>query len=455
MSSLAEDLISFTVRIKWEDLSAEVIQEAKRHIIDSMACAIGAYLAPPSSIIRRLALRSKVSEGATLLGTQDKVLPEAAAFYNGLLVRYFDYNDTYLSLEPAHPSDNLPAVLAAAEYNKSSGKDFILALVLAYEIQCRLCDAGSLRTKGWDHVCYGLFSSALASGKLMGLSEEELKQALALSGVSNLAMRQTRVGELSMWKGCAFAHVAKAGLFAALLAREGMTGPTDVFAGEYGFFNQVSGPLEINFEENQFKIMETHLKYYPCEYHAQSGVEAAIHLHPKIRSFEDIREIRVETFNVAYEIIGKDLEKWRPKSRETADHSLPYCIAVALIDGSLGLEQFNEDRLQDPGVMQLMQKVKIIEKESFSKEYPDKYLTRITISFDHPITLEEEVALPKGHFKNPMTDKEIEEKFNSLAGPYLSSLEQSKILEILWKVDELKDWSRLLNHFFIEEPLKT
>jgi 2-methylcitrate dehydratase len=195
-------------------------------------------------IAGRCAERVQGRPGASLLGGGSSSV-EWATFVNGLLIRYLDYNDTYLSLEPAHPSDNLAAVLAAGEAAGATGRDLIAAAVLAYEVQCRLCDAASLRKHGWDHVYYGCLSSTLAACRLLGLDVTRATHALGLAGVANVATRQTRAGELSMWKGCAFANAARNAVFAALLAADGMTGPAPIFEGEKGVFHQLTGPFTL------------------------------------------------------------------------------------------------------------------------------------------------------------------------------------------------------------------
>src|SRR3989440_1378828 len=207
---------------------------------------MGAISGEPGTIARTLAKTVSSTTAATVVGTRHDSSPEWAAFSNGVHFRYLDYNDTYLSLEPAHPSDNIAAVLAAGEPARAHGRDLITATALAYEIQCRLCDANSIRARGWDHVTYGSFSTTLAAGKLYDLSEDQLAHALGLAGTPNNAMRQTRVGELSMWKGCAFANASRNGVFAARLAAAGLTGPAPIFEGEMAFWKQVSGEFELD-----------------------------------------------------------------------------------------------------------------------------------------------------------------------------------------------------------------
>ncbi|MER3423216.1 MAG: MmgE/PrpD family protein, partial [Nitrospiraceae bacterium] len=195
---IADRLSEYARSLSYRRLPSTVVHEVKRRILDSLGCAFGAWDAEPCRIARRLAQSVRASHGAILWGTSSKTLPDLAAFANGALVRYLDFNDTYLSKEPAHPSDNLAAILAVGEVVHASGKQIIEAAALAYEIQCRLCDAAALRPRGWDHVTYGPFSSALGVAKLMKLSKAEMVQAVNLAGVSNIALRQTRVGDLSI-----------------------------------------------------------------------------------------------------------------------------------------------------------------------------------------------------------------------------------------------------------------
>src|SRR6476660_7036167 len=291
---LAERLARYCHSLTFKDLPETVVHEVKRRVLDSLGCAIGAWNAPPCRFARQVAQRVKIVRGATLWGTGHKTLPELATFANGGLVRYFDFNDTYLAKEPAHPSDNIPAVLAVAESMGASGKRVIQAIALAYEVQCRLCDAAALRPRGWDHVTSGPFSSALAAANIMKLSGTKTRHAVNLAGVANVALRQTRVGDLSMWKACAFSNAARNGVFAAMLAQRGMTGPAPIFEGEKGFMQLVSGPLELPLFGGEqgpskpvsFKILDTYIKRYPVEYHAQTAVEAALAIREEMRKVE-------------------------------------------------------------------------------------------------------------------------------------------------------------------------
>src|SRR5207245_2584306 len=371
---LANRLADYACRLRFEDLPDPVVHEVKRRFIDSFATAVGAMDADAYAIAKRCALRVQADPGASLLGG-GRSSPEWATFVNGLLIRYLDYNDTYLSLEPAHPSDNLAAVLSVGEMANATGPDLITASVLAYEIQCRLCDAASLREHSFDHVTYGAISSAVAACKLLKLDAVKTAHAVGLAGVANIALRQTRAGELSMWKGCAFANAARNGVFAALLAAEGMTGPAPIFEGELGLMKLV---LHAQFDvpvlgggAYPYMISGTYLKFWPAEYHSQSAIDAALQLRPQISDLRQIKSIDIHTFDAAVDIIGKDPEKWRPKTRETADHSLPYCTAVALADGMVTLAQFAPDRFSDPALLNLVAKVTVHRDAGLSARYPN------------------------------------------------------------------------------------
>jgi len=463
---LAERLSRYCQALCYDDLPAVVVHEVKRRILDSFGCALGAWNAPPCRIACRIGMAVTVTDGATLWGTNRKTLPELATFANGALVRYLDFNDTYLAKEPAHPSDNIAAVLAAGEVAHASGKRVIQAIALAYEVQCRLCDAAALRPRGWDHVTYGPFSSALGAAKVWKLSEGQTVQALNLAGVANVALRQTRVGDLSMWKACAFANAARNGVFAARLARQGMTGPSPIFEGEKGFMTLVSGSFDLpalggetdgQNARASFKILDTCIKHYPVEYHAQTAVEAALALREELLKSEGrqaltaIAEIEIGSYDVAIEIIGRDPAKWRPSTRETADHSLPYCVAVALLDGTVSLRSFDKKRLVDPSLRDLMQKVRVIEQPEFIGRYPEAMPTRVTVRTTAGKHYVRQVDYPLGHPRHPMSDREVENKFRSLATGKLGRVQIDQVIDLVWRLETVKEIGALMPLLTIRE----
>lgn len=455
---LADRLARYCQALCYDDVPAAVVHEVKRRVLDSLGCALGAWTASPCRIARRLAQVVKAPQGATLWGTGHRTLPDLAAFANGSLVRYLDFNDTYLAREPAHPSDNIAAILAVGEASRASGRRVIQAIALAYEVQCRLCDAAALRPRGWDHVTYGSFSSALAAAKVMKLSDEQTLQAVNLAGVSNIALRQTRVGDLSMWKACAFSNAARNGVFAAMLAQRGMTGPSPIFEGEKGFMKIVSGPFELpplgGREERRdrvpFKIPDTYIKHYPVEYHAQTAVEAALALREELVKTEGsgapagITTIDIGSYDVAIEIIGRDPEKWRPRTRETADHSFPYCVAVALLDGKVTLRSFEAKRLADPLLNDLIQKVRVVSQPEFVGRYPQAMPTHITVRTKSGNVYVRQVDYPLGHPKNRMSDQEVEDKFRRLAWGRLDRARIDRLIQFVWTLDRVKNIGALM-----------
>jgi len=448
--NLAEQLADYVHSITYKAVPENVVHETKKRIVDSLGCAIGAFNEDPVKISRKVASAARDSQGSTLFGTSKKTTPDLAAFVNGIMVRYFDYNDTYLSKEPAHPSDNIGPCFSVAESEHATGKDLLLSIILAYEIQCRLCDAADIRHRGWDHVCYGLPSTALAAGKLIDLDTEKMTRAVNLALNSHITMRQVRAGELSMWKGCSFANAARNGVFSALLAREGMTGPSPIFEGEMGFFKQVSGPFEMNIDDfggrnRSFKIAETYLKFFPAEIHSQTSIWAALEARKEIENPEDIFSVEIASHEAGYTILGKDPEKWNPLTKETADHSLPYIVGIALLEGKIDNSTYSEKKFRDPKILEFLKKITVVEDKSLSARYPEAVANRVTAKLSSGKVVSKQVDYHKGHPKNPMSDDEVEEKFRRLTRKYLDKNRAARILDSVWNLEKAKDISKVIS----------
>jgi len=447
--NLAEQLADYVHSINYEDVPENVVHETKKRIVDSLGCAMGAFNADPVRISRKVAEAARDIQGSTLFRTRKKTAPDLAAFVNGIMVRYFDYNDTYLSKEPAHPSDNIGPCFSVAESERATGKELLLSIVLAYEIQCRLCDAADIRHRGWDHVCYGLSSTALAAGKLMDLDSEHMTQAVNLAVNSHITMRQVRAGELSMWKGCSFANAARNGVFSALLAREGMTGPSPIFEGEMGFFKQVSGPFEMNIDDfggrnGSFKIAETYLKFFPAEIHSQTSIWAALEARKEIEKPEDIVSVEIASHEAGYTILGKDPEKWNPLTKETADHSLPYIVGMALVEGKIDNSTYTEKKFRDPKILDFLKKITVVEDKTLSSRYPEAVANRVTVKLSSGKIVSKQVDYHKGHPKNPMSDQDVEEKFLRLTRKILDKNHARRILDAAWNLEKAKDLSKMV-----------
>src|SRR3989475_4113224 len=415
VTTLAHQLAKYGCELKFEDLSKEVVHEVKRRVIDSLGCALGAWNEEPCAIARKVVSEFSAKHGSTVIGTDHKAPPDWTAFANGCAIRYFDYNDTYLSKEPAHPSDNISAALAIAESVGANGRELITAIALAYEVQCRLSDAASIRARGWDHVTYGAFSTALACAKLMKLDPKNTRHAVNIAGVAGVAMRQARVGELSHWKGVAFATAARHGVFSALLAQAGMTGPGPIFEGQMGFEKQLgvslgnvaekfAVPFAKNGEGPASMILRTSIKFWPAEYHSQSAIEAALFLREEIGNPKTVRAMTIESHDASVDIIGSELEKWKPETRETADHSLPYITAIALIDGEITDKQFARERFAHPEVWKFLENVKVARHGELSGMYPQAVANIVHIDLDDGQRLTRRGEYHFGHAKNRLKE---------------------------------------------------
>ncbi|MFO0890150.1 MAG: MmgE/PrpD family protein [Isosphaeraceae bacterium] len=447
MTELAERLADFALSVRFGDLPDEVVREAKGRLLDTIGCALAAIGEPAPEMARRVATRWRGEPSGSLVGGGAST-PDWAAFVNGVHIRYLDCNDTYLAREPAHPSDNWAAIWAAGEAAGASGLDWLTAAAVAYEVHCRLCDAACLRSRGWDHTTFGEISATLAACRLLGLDRRQTLHALGIAGTTGTALRLTRTGELSMWKGCAFAFASRNAVFAALLAAEGLTGPAPLFEGPMGFMQQVSGRFELDQlggpRPDDWMLPRTCIKFVPAEYHSQSAVAAALTLRPQIGDPARVRAIEVATFRAAVEIIASDPEKWRPGTRETADHSLPYCIAAALADGTLTAAQFTPERLRDPAILELVARTRVVEDPSLTARYPAAIPNRVRITLDDGTVLEEEVAHPPGHDQNPLSYEQLSAKFHAQADPVVGSYRADAIEGVVNRLEDVGSTRDLL-----------
>src|SRR5713101_463029 len=443
MGTIVESLTDYAASLRFEDLPPDVIHQAKRLLVDTLGCAIGGFDGEPSVVARALAESVSSRQPATVLGTGRETSPDLATFANGVMIRYLDFNDGYTSKESGHPSDAIAAVLSPAEVTHGDGKSVITATVLAYEVFCRLCDAVSVRAHGFDHVTWGVIASTLGAAKAMGLSRDQMVQALNLSVAANIALYQTRIGDVLLWKGCAFANASRNAVFAVLLASRGLTGPSPIFEGKGGFFNAVSGePFALppfGGHGRPFKILECTMKQFPLGLYSQTVVQAALEVRQQLPSVEDIQEVNIETLQTAVNIMAGDAEKWHPANRETADHSMPYTAAVALRYGTVEPRHFDAEYWRDPRLLELVQKVKVQVSEEANRRAPEAMLSRVEVVTTAGARHVAEVAYHRGHFKNPMSDQEVEDKFRALASGLLPPEQTSSVLERLWHLEQVQD----------------
>ncbi len=376
MDKTAQLICSYASGLKFNDLGPETVHQAKRTIIDTLGCAMGGYSSAPTGIARDMALNVTSSTPSRILGTDSFSSPDMAAFANGVMLRYLDCNDSYFSPGGGHPSDMIPAALAPAAPAGCDGQTFITSVVLAYEVFCRLSDQVVASEFGWDQGMFGVIGAACAAGKALGLDREKMGHAISLALVPHLPLGVTRTGELSMWKGCAGANAAKAGVFAAQLAAAGMTGPAAPFEGRRGLWEQAVGrPVELDSLAGlgqTFAISQTTFKSYPSQIHTQTPIALSLELRPRL-TIEDIESINIHVYRAAAGSKDSNPEKWAPKTRETADHSIPYLVATALQDGAVTSDSFSDQRLQDPSLAALVNKVVILEDKEYTRKYPAEF----------------------------------------------------------------------------------
>ncbi len=441
-----EQLAAFVVHTRYEDLSEEARQQLKIRIIDALGCAFGALEGPPLAILRAQIDDFGGKPLVTLIGG-GKTAPDRAALYNSALVRYLDYNDSYIAKnETCHPSDNLGAVLAASEYAQRSGKELLTALALAYQIQCRLSDVAPVRARGFDHTTQGAYAVAAGVARALGLAQHEIAHAVAMSGTAYNALRVTRTGSLSNWKGLAYPNTAFGATHAAFLAMRGITGPLEVFEGNKGLMDAITGPFELDWtRENLEAVRRTSVKKYNAEFHAQSVLEGLLELRTaqQVRP-EEIERVTIEVFDVAYHIIGggEEGEKHQVRSKEEADHSLPYMVAVALLDGDVSPAQYMPERIMREDVQSLLRRVTIQPDETLSKLFPAQMPCRIQVILKDGRQFSAEKLDYEGFHTRPLSWEKAVAKFERLAAPFTNDTQRAAIREVVAHLEE-KDVAQL------------
>ncbi|HEY3656784.1 MAG TPA: MmgE/PrpD family protein [Steroidobacteraceae bacterium] len=437
MDSFVQEIADHVRSGRWSALPAPVVHECKRRIVDTLGCAIAAFDAEPSRIARTLAMRVSADEGARLLGTGHRTLPELATFANGVMARYLDGNDA-LPGGGGHPSDVIAPVLALADAFACSGRAAIEAIVVGYDVHYALFHALRVFEKGLDHPFYTAVATAAAAARLLALDEIQTINALSLAITPNIALGATRRGSLSMWKGCASANAARNGVFAALLARAGLTGPERPVEGSLGLSDLVGHPgLTLAGADQPFRILQADMKYFVTEFHSIAPIMMAMKL-AKGRSTRDIEAIDIATYKFAYEEIGSGPEKWQPATRETADHSMPYIVAAVLINGGFSETIFEPARFSDEAILTLANKITIREDSELTRQLPHCFPCRMNMRFRNGHAQSTAMKYPRGHHDDPMSDQEVKDKFRHLASRKLSPDRIERALDHIWATDETR-----------------
>jgi 2-methylcitrate dehydratase len=448
----AVQLGGFVARASYDQLSPAARLQLKIRVLDALGCALGALDGEPIALLRAQIDDFGGNPLCTCIGG-GRTAPDRAAFWNGSLVRYLDFNDGYLAKnETCHPSDNVAPVLAAAEYAGDSGPDFLTALGVAYQVQCRLSDVAPVRDKRFDHTTQGSFAVAAGVSRALGLDAQRTANAIAICGTAFNALRVTRTGTLSNWKGLAYPNTAFGSTHATFLAMRGITGPLEVFEGNKGFIETISGPFDIDWaHENLERVTQTSLKKYNAELHSQSALEGILDLRREygLRG-EDIERIEIDIFDVAYKIIGggEEGDKTLVHTKEQADHSLPYMVAVALLDGQVMPEQYLPERIVRRDVQDLLRRVTVRQSSELSRRFPEQMPCELTVHLRDGRVLSRVKSDYEGFKGRSMDWSTVASKFERLARPYVDGTLLREIKAAIENLDgiQVRELTRLLAH---------
>lgn len=449
MDDTTRQLAAFAAEFELDGLSSEALHAIKRQHLDGVACGAGGFSGTPAEILRGMASGVTVPEGASAYGVEQRTTPESAALANAVANRYLDWNDTYAgsAVGGCHPTDMAPAILAATELARGSGRDLLSGLFVAYEAIGAVADAIPVRPSGWDQGLTCAIGAVAGAGRVLGLTVEQMGHALSIAITTNFPLRVARIGGLSHWKAAASGYGSMAGLFAARLAQGGITGPDDVFESAEGAWTKLSGPVELPPlgvpVDGRTVAERTLIKLYPAEMNTLAPAHLMIQLRESF-DLDDIDAIDIFTYELAWHEVGGGQgdrkQKWDPQTREGADHSIPYITAVALVDGEVTLNSFLPDRLSDAALRPVMQKIDVHTSDELTKRFegPNRETAcRIRVRTESGKTFEEEVSNVRGHPDNPISDAELEAKYQSVASHVMSDEDAALLLDKLWNLEAL------------------
>ncbi len=452
---LAERMAAYAAGLRYQDLDAATIERVKAHVIDVLGCGIAAFDERAVRICREIA--QSVQGAATIIGTARKTSPDLAAFANGAAGRYYDLNDIYVGKMTCHPSDQIAPCFSVAESERASGQDLITAIALAYEINCRLVEALDISSRGWDSPVFSLPAVALAAGKLMKLDTAKLTEAVNLAINDHISTGQTRRQVLSDWKGLSDGEASRNAVFAAMLARGGLTGPTPIFEGTLGVFKQVSGEANIDVAKfgghgNPFRINQCGMKSYPAVVFTQTAIVAAMGIADEVTkgatdkaaALERIAAIEIATSQRGLVQTGTDREKWAPATRETADHSMPYITARAMFDGDITNDTYAPAKLKEPRILAFMQKITVAEDPVLTARTGGAVPTRITAILADGKRVSREVNDIPGFAAQPMQKPDVDRKFRGNIGKRWPREKTDAVLQSLWTLESTQDIGGLL-----------
>ena len=450
MGTITETLAKWASGLTYNDLTPEAIDTAKRFLYDTIGCALGGYQVHDCQMFLEH-YRSLGQPGeTTVVGAGDRMNVVASAMLNALMVRAMDYNDIYWKQDPSHPSDLISAATSLAERDHLSGRDLLLGIVLGYDVTMRLCHIAvpGIRERGWHHATLMAYATPVVAGKMLGLSAEQMQHAIGIASCHRFTLGCAVAGKLTMMKNTVSPMATRDGVEAALLAQRGYTGPEGVIEGKEGMEHCLGTGWDYGWITDQlgsrWMITDCGMKSYPIEALMHSPVSATLHIMKSHDlKAEDVQEIRIESIARAADILS-DPAKYDPQSKESADHSLPYCIAAAVAEGRVTPLEFKEDKLWDKRLRAQMAKVKVVANEEFERAFPAKQCTRVTITTTAGKQHVHALDVPKGDPRDPMTIEELDVKFDALAGPVMSDARRVQLKEAIFAVDQLDDTAKLM-----------
>lgn len=445
MATMTESLAQFTVDLTYDRIPADARAAAKRFIFDSVGCALGGLKQEDPKIYRRVLGLLGGNEHATIIGTDEKASLVHAALVNSLLIRVMDYNDIYWMQDPSHPSDIIPAALSTGEYAGKSGAEILTAIVIAYEIEMRLCEFAvpGIRERGWHHATLTQFASPYAAGKMLDLDVGQLVNAAGISGSAHCSTGSVTAGKLTMMKNTVDPLATAAGVEAALLAKEGYTGPEHAIDGKEGLMHCLGDGWDsskmLDGLGESFRITQCGMKAHPTEALTHAPITATLNLIRNNGIAPDaIAGVEVKTISRASDILS-DPSKYDPQSKETADHSLPYCLAAACARGKVTPQEFTDESIRDADIRRFLPLIKVTAEPEYEALFPEKQPNHVRILTTDGGSFEEYVEYPKGHQKSPMNRDELVVKFAALASPEFSNEKVEEIYELIDRFDELEN----------------
>ncbi len=437
-------------QLSYEHLSEDAIREARRYLLDSLGCAIGGFLQHDVKIALDVLGEHAGNGPCTVIGTGQKLDPVTASLLNALMVRVMDYNDIYWKQDPSHPSDIIPAAMACGEQRRLDGRALIVGIVLGHEFEQRLCEAAfpGIRERGWHHATLTAFVSPIVAGKMLGLGWEKIQHAIGISASRHCTLGAVTAGKLTMMKNTVDPMATQSGVLAALLAEKGYTGPEHVIDGKEGLVHCM-GPewkLEILTDGlgESWRITQCGMKAFPTEALTHAPISCTLDLIKEHDlAPEQVEKVHIRSLARAADILA-DPSKYDPRTKETADHSLPYVIAAAVADRQVTPVQFTDEKIMDPKIRAQLDKVEVVADPEIEALFPELQRVIVTVRTTDGAEHTKQIDYPKGDPRNPLTDAEIEEKFDALAGPVLSGASIERVKEMVWNLERLGTITELL-----------